>query len=272
MGQLHRDGDGGRGRQVAPEIHSERQRQPGFRMNRCWKAARLGPIVVAVLVAGCGTGEPALVSTASQTPMSPGAQTASPSPSEESRTHVLSDASDGAIGVTVTVPAAGWFGEPGGWVMEYGPDGLDPPAGAGIIAFVVDEEFYVYGDPCDWKRTRPETPATTVGGIVRALASQASRDPSAPEEITVGGYPGKKITLHVPGDAQFRDCDESTFATLGVAGEDPGLFAQGPGEIDEIWIVDVDGRVALLEGGYYADTRPGVVDELREILSSATFD
>ena len=75
-------------------------------------------------------------------------------------------------------------------------------------------------------------------------------------------------------NARFRDCDESSFATFGVAGEDPALYAQGPGEIDEIWIVDVDwdGRVALLEGGYYADTRPGVVDELREILSSATFD
>ena len=241
-------------------------------MNRSLKAARLCPLVAVVLVAGCGTDTPASGPTVSQTPTSAGTPTASPSASAESRTHVLSDTSDGAIGVTVTVPAAGWSGEPGGWSMESGPAGFDPPAGAGIIAFVVDEEFYVYGDPCDWRRTEPETPATTVGGIVDALATQAARDPSEPEEITVGGYPGKKITLQVPDDARFSDCDESTFATFGVAGEDKALEAQGPGEIDEIWIVDVDGSVVLLQGGYYADTPPGVVDELHEILSSATFD
>jgi hypothetical protein len=251
----------------------EQQAHSNSALNRCLTAARLGPIVVAVLVAGCATdADPAAVSTAEQTTNSATAQSASPSQSKSGTTHALADTSDGAIGVSVTVPSGGWSGEPGGWALEYLPDGFDPPAGAGIIAFVVDEEFYVYGDPCDWKRTRPETPATTVGGIVRALANQASRDPLEPEEITAGGYPGKKITLHVPDDARFRECDESTFATFGVAGEDPALYAQGPGEIDEIWIVDVDGRVVLLEGGYFADTRPGVVDELHEILSSATFD
>jgi hypothetical protein len=156
--------------------------------------------------------------------------------------------------------------------MEYGPDGFDAPEGAGIIAYVVDEKFYVYGDPCDWRRTRPQTPATTVDEIVNALAKQASRDPTEPKKITVGGYPGKKITLHVPDDVQFRKCDENTFATLGVAGEEPALWAQGPGEIDEIWVVNVDGRVALFEGGHYADTRADAVDELHEILSSAVFD
>jgi hypothetical protein len=112
------------------------------------------------------------------------------------------------------------------------------------------------------------------------LANQASRDPSAPKEITVDGYAGKRITLDVPDDvryeggdeARFTDCDEGYFATFGVAGEDLALFAQGPGEIDEIWVVDVNGRIVLLEGGYYPQTSPDVVDELHEILRSATFE
>ena len=49
-------------------------------------------------------------------------------------------------------------------------------------------------------------------------------------------------------------------------------MAQGRGEIDEIWIVDVNGRIALLEGGYYPDTPRHAIDELHSILSSATFD
>ena len=57
---------------------------------------------------------------------------------------------------------------------------------------------YVYGDPCQWASTTPETPATTVEEIVAALAAQASRDASEPVDVTVGGYAGKMITLHVP--------------------------------------------------------------------------
>jgi len=241
-------------------------------MNRSLRAAKLGSFVLVLLVAGCGTGAPASVTSAPRSPAHTAASTASPSPSAGAWTHVLSDASDGAIGITVTVPAPGWSGPPGQWAMEWGPEGFDPPVGAGIIAFVVDKKFYVYGDPCDWRSTRPEAPATTVDELVAALANQASRNPSAPEEITVGGYSGKKITLHVADDARFRDCDGGTFSTLGVAGEDPALWAQGPGEIDEIWIVDVNGRIALLEGGYYAKTPDHAVDELHGILSSATFD
>ena len=236
------------------------------------RASRLGWLMMVVLVPACGAGPPAFVTTASQTPTSAAEPTVSPSPSAVARTHVLSEASDGAVGITVTVPASGWSGDPGGWAMERLPEGFDQPAGAGIIAFVVDEEFSVYGDPCEWKRTRPETPATTVNEIVRALANQASRDPSAPEEITVDGYAGKKITLHVPDDARFKDCDGGNFATFGVAREDPALYAQGQGEIDEIWIVDVNGRIVVLEGGYWAATSQDVVDELHAILRSATFE
>jgi len=136
----------------------------------------------------------------------------------------------------------------------------------------VDEEFYVYGDPCHWSSTRPDTPATTVDELVAALAKQQSRDPSAPQDITVGGYAGKEITLHVPDDAAFDACDGGDFATFGVAGEDPARTHQGPGQIDEMWVVDVNGRIAVLDGAYFTGTPQNAVDELHAILSSATFD
>jgi hypothetical protein len=46
------------------------------------------------------------------------------------------------------------------------------------------------------------------------------------------------------------------------------VVQQGPGQIDEIWIVDVNGRIALLDGGFYADTPQHDVDELHAILDS----
>jgi hypothetical protein len=156
--------------------------------------------------------------------------------------------------------------------LETGPNGFDPPDGAGIIAFTVDEEFYVYGDPCTWSTTRPDTPATTVDELVAGLADQRSRNPSAPERITVGGYPGMKITLTSQGDAEFSGCDDGTFATFGVAGEHPALWQQGPGQIDEIWIVDVSGRIVVLGAGYYADTPQHAVAELHAILDSVRIE
>jgi hypothetical protein len=242
-------------------------------MNRSLKAAKLGSFVMVLLVTGCGTGSPASETSAPRSPAHTAPPTASPSPSAGASTHVLSDGSDGAIGITVTVPAASWYGPPGEWFMEWLPAGFDPPAGAGIIAFVVDKKFYVYGDPCNWRTTRPKVPATTVDELVAALANQRSRNPSRPEEITVGGYPGKKITLHVPDHPGIKDCDGGRFSTLGVdVDRKTHLWAQGPGEIDEIWIVDVNGRIALLEGGYYPATPQHAVDELHSILRSATFD
>jgi hypothetical protein len=187
--------------------------------------------------------------------------------------HVLSTTRDGAVGITVVTPASGWSGDAGGWTMEWGPDGFDPPRGAGVIAYVIDKEFYVYGDPCNWQSTRPQKPATTVDELISALGSQTRRDPSTPQDITTAdGHVGKMITLHVPDDAVMSACDEGTFATFAVPVEAPALYAQGPGEIDEIWIVDADGRIALIEGGYFRGTPQTTVEELRGILASAVIE
>ncbi len=71
-----------------------------------------------------------------------------------------------------------------------------------MIIFV-QPEYIVYGDPCHWETTMPETPVTTVDEFVAALSSQASRDASEPVDITLGGYAGKSITLEVPDDVDF---------------------------------------------------------------------
>jgi hypothetical protein len=63
---------------------------------------------------------------------------------------------------------------------------------------------------------------------VAALSAQASRDASAPVDISLDGYAGKSITLHVPDDADFAACDDGLFGSWGTRGEDPSRYAQGP--------------------------------------------
>ncbi len=196
--------------------------------------------------------------------------TQDPTSDPTQRTHVLSAPGDPVV-VRVTVPASGWTSDPGGGVLASS-GGVDAPEGAGIITFVEDEGYRVYGDPCEWSTTMPDAAVTTVDELVAALSAQASRDASAAVDITLDGYTGKSITLHVPDDADFAACDEGTFASWGTRDEDPSRYHQDPGQIDKLWIVDVDGQLVVIDTAYYAGTPQDVVDELDVIVESATFE
>jgi hypothetical protein len=175
---------------------------------------------------------------------------------------------------TVTVPAPGWGGDGGIMVKN---DNIDPPDGAGMIVFT-GEDLFVYGDPCQWSSTRPDAPATTVDEVVAALTAQASRDATEPVDITVGGYAGKSITLRVPVDAaysagKFTDCDQGYFGSWTTQGSaTPDRYHQGPGQIDELWILDVEGVLTVIDTAYYADTPVQDIEEMRAIVESATFE
>jgi hypothetical protein len=177
--------------------------------------------------------------------------------------------------VTITIAAPEWLGTPGQGFVEWGPSGAEGPTGAGMIAFT-EGEYFVYGDPCAWSTTKPERPASTVDDLMAALADQELRQASAPEDITVDGHSGKKIILRMADEVtDFDACDESggdpTFSLFGVqtGPEDPARYSQTPGQVEEIWAVDVDGHLVLYIGAYYAETPEHAIGELRAILASA---
>lgn len=217
-------------------------------------------------VGGPGPAESTAPSTPDPTPSATPQPT--PSASVTARTFDLALAQS-PVAIDVTIPSAFWSLDPGGGVITS--EDADPPGGAGIITFV-DPGYYVYGDPCRWSTTRPDTPSATVDELVAALSAQALRDASAPVDITLDGYTGKSITLHVPENADFADCDDGMFASWGVPGEDPARWHQGPGQIDELWIVDVDGHLVVIDTAYYAGTPEDVVDELGAIVESVAFE
>jgi hypothetical protein len=179
-------------------------------------------------------------------------------------------AGDGGPAITVTIPAPGWGGD-GGTLIKN--DKADPPDGAGMIGPWYGP-LYVYGDPCRWSTTTPKAPATTVDELVAALTAQKSRDASAPLDITVDGYSGKAMALHVPDDAVFDRCDGGKFGSwqaAAVATDGPERYHQGPGQIDELLILDVSGKLMVFDAAYYKGTPAGVVAEVHAILDSMTF-
>jgi hypothetical protein len=178
------------------------------------------------------------------------------------------------VQITVTIPAPGWSFNPDFYLLAKGVE-YKNMAEAAILLWAEDPGtgFYVYGDPCQWASTTPETPVTTVDEIVAALSAQASRNASEPVDVTVGGYAGKSVKLHVPDDVNFDiDCDEGQFASWGLEEGQPARVHQGPGQIDEIWFLDVDGVIVILDATYRPDTSPELVEELQAIAESATFE
>ena len=251
--------------------------------------------VVAVLLVGCSAiGSPPADVTSSATPASSSAATSVPATPEASASaepsvrftgglplgpHVVTKDIGTDVTITVTIPAPGWDGAAEGGYLCWTPvdDCAGPPDGAGLIAFN-DREYYAYEDPCRWSTTRPNAAATTADALVAGLATQGSREASAPEDITLDGHAGKKIILRMADDldlaysnGDFTDCDDDHFALFGVAGEEPARWSQGPGQIEEVWAFDVGGAVAVLIGLYYENTPQTAVDEMRAILGSMTF-
>jgi len=235
----------------------------------------LATAVVVIDLVGCqqpgdsGTGSPVATQTTQPT--------ATPEPSEAAglpvgSSHVL--LTEG-VTMTITIPASGWYGEVGGGILLKN-DVVEPPDGAGMIVFT--GPLYVYGDACRWSTTQAATPAETVDELIEALAAQTPRDASEPVDITVDGYAGKSITLHVPDDAvfsdgEFTDCDEGYFGSwAGPTGGEPSRYSQGPGAIDELYILDVDGVLTVIDTQYWDGTPDAHVDELRGIVESATFE
>ena len=173
--------------------------------------------------------------------------------------------------LTVTIPAPDWYGEVGGSELTKNAK-HEPPDGAGMIIFT-QPEYIVYGDACHWETTVPDAPVTTVDEFVAALSSQASRDASEPVDITLGGYAGTSITLEVPDDLDFTECDPGYGGSWDCGGDGmtPCGYHSGAGEIDTVYILDVDGVIMAWNTKYYAGTPAQDVAELEAIVQSASF-
>ena len=253
-------------------------------------------VVIAVLAINLlpGGGGPggAVVSPSAAAPSVSAASTAEPSvaapssPADGSLPEGPFRIGDGDVPITIDIASAGWESLSGLEAVSKADDSLDPPKTVGVAllawAWPAGTGINVYGDPCQWLTTIPAAPATTPDEIAAAFAAQASTDATAPVDVTVGGYAGKTVTLHVPmsyevpgatREEEFADCDEDAFAFYGVEGvAGHARNAQGPGQVDELWILDVNGATVILDAAYGPAAPAEVVAELRTLAESATFE
>lgn len=120
---------------------------------------------------------------------------------------------------------------------------------------------YVYGHPCDWSGSSID-PGRTVEELVAALIEIPMRNATSPIEVTVDGYRGFMLEWSVPTDIDFSSCDESSFESWMAAGWSSDRYQQAPGQVDRLWILDMDGSRLVIDAAY----RPGATKQDREEL------
>ena len=169
-------------------------------------------------------------------------------------------AGDG-LSATITVPA-GWG--------NLGQRGV----GKGADDFAVVVTFWpyptdftkVYSDPCDWATStiQPQV-GPTVDDLAEALAAQAMRGDAVPTAVTIDGYEGKYLDMSVPLDVDFASCDGGEFRSWW------GRWHQGPGQIDRVYILDVDGERQVLIAHHMPGVSAADLTEQQAIVESIDF-
>jgi hypothetical protein len=129
----------------------------------------------------------------------------------------------------------------------------------------------VYPTPCKWKGKPMVDPGPDVDRLVAALSDQPLRNATAPTDIELGGFHGKYLELSVPTDIDFDDCDEGYFESWTANGWASDRYQQKPGQVDRIWVLDVNGERLVVDASYLPEATPQDRAELESVVDSIRF-
>ncbi len=234
---------------------------------------------IALAVSACATAaEPPAA-----TPSASARATAGPTPSSvASAAAVATDAGPRLVagrplgapdnpGYTVEIAAPGWTSDGTFTVKDPGP----------VTGFSVWDVGLVPTDPCH-PLTTMRDPGPTVDDLVAALVAQKSRNASTPKAVTVDGHPGQYLEWSVPKDAEvvrdsdFVGCDVQDNGHRDFVSWVPDghgeRYQQEAGQVDQLWILDVDGHRLLADATYSLAASQASRDELAAVAASLKFD
>jgi hypothetical protein len=224
-------------------------------------------IAVALLASGCTASAPPTAA--------PGATQAMPSGTQDLKAGTyafgpLFDASGKPFpNVLITVPA-GWSSYEGFAVQSF----TGTPRELAVSVWNVGD---VYANGCHWLGPMIH-PGATVDELAAVLAARPLRNATAPVAVSLGGYQGKYLEWSVPADIQFQqasgehgfsDCDGSLFKSWSDAQGD--RYQQGPGQVDQLWILDVEGHRLLIDATYMPGSTVQDRAELAQLINSIAF-
>ncbi len=176
----------------------------------------------------------------------------------------------------ISVPE-GWQ-KLGGWIVNRPRSGKAIPPVA-VQFWDVDE---VYGHPCQWDGTLFQ-PGPTVDDLANALVDVPMRNATEPIEVTIDGYAGMYLEWSVPtdleviGDSEFLACDSTSeghndFLSWTGKGWASDRYHQGAGQVDQLWILDIDGSRLVIDAFSMPYATAEDREEILAVVESITFD
>lgn len=237
-------------------------------------------VACASLVVACATGaptaepsKPAVTPSAAASASPAPTEAASQSPGDGIETLPTGDTALAAGTYRVPLDTLGYTSGQFPTARITFPDGWNSSNGAFLHTVDAgdDEQFVavqfwdvgdIYEHPCQWKGTLID-PGSSVDELANALAARPMRNASKPVDVTLDGYHGKFLEWSVPADVDFDTCDadggEHFFESwTGSVVRTPGgdRYQQAPGQIDRLWILDVNGARLVVD----AFAMPGTSD------------
>jgi hypothetical protein len=152
---------------------------------------------------------------------------------------------------------------PDGWTINSGfalVSRSDTPRQLVVYIWdVVD----VYANGCQWLGPLIH-PGPTADELAAVLVTRPLRNATTPVAVSLGGYNGKYLEWSVPVDIKFNealadrgfsDCNGGLFKSWTDLSGD--RYQQAPGQVDRLWILDVQGRRLVIDASY----KPGATHQ-----------
>jgi hypothetical protein len=173
--------------------------------------------------------------------------------------------------VVYEIPAEGWTR----WI------GAAKFAGDGHVGVSITTVTNVVRHGCSDHSWADPPVGPTIDDLAAALAGLAPfQVTSPPEEVSIYGYRGTHLEWTVPDlpvegegdDRAFSGCTDgvlkSWVAAIDTEPGDAFYGYTGPGYVEEVWILDVDGTRLMIASGRSPGSPAEDVEEMRDILRS----
>jgi len=161
--------------------------------------------------------------------------------------------------IAVTLPS-GWFNNDGWAVNDGGP--------LGLAFWDVDK---VYPTGCRWQGKPKIDPGRTVGGLARVLATRPLRHASRPRDAELAGFRGQYLRWSVPRGIDISRCGQGYFESWKGRGWATDRWQQGPGQVDRLWILNINGKRLVIDANYLPSATRKQRTELNRIVHSIRF-
>jgi hypothetical protein len=230
-----------------------------------------GPLAAALLVAafvvvGCATGQGV-----TSGPLASPSLTPSPTPTPAVSPATLPKGGTALKAGTYLVddpfPVRLTFEVPQGWV-SCGEGSLELGVCAdliGALSFLIVDN--VVADPCDPTRAPLDPPVgPSVDDLVTAISNLPGFKATGAVDITLDGSHGKQFELTAPDGASVCKLDDRGLGPWSTAERTNGV---GPGEVNRLQILDVDGARLVISAAYHpGKTTEDGLTELQQVIDS----